>query len=345
MIDRTYCSSSFLMYRYIVDIGKVFSNKYPPRISELPQERISIQNSENLYAALKSQVDEATMDGKAALALSGGIDSAILAKMMPKGSTAYTFKCVVPGVKVVDETEIAAQYADACGLNHKVIEIFWKDVEEYAPLLMKHKGAPIHSIETQIYKASLQAKADGFERLIYGEAADSVFGGLSGLLSQDWNFGEFLERYIFVKPWKVLKEFKIILNPMFRHVKNGYIDPHEFISTEFYKESINSYINASNAANIGVIMPYANCKMDCVIDYNRVRSGENKYLVREVFKKLYPGFEIPPKTPMPRPTNEWFKNWSGPNRAEFWPHCTDNMTGDQKWLVYSLEKFLDIIDE
>ena len=91
-------------------------------------------------------------------------------------------------------------------------------------------------------------------------------------------------------------------------------------------------------------MPYAQCKMDVPIDYCRIRNGENKYLVREVFSRLYENFEIPKKTPMPRPMNEWFADWEGPKRPEFWPHCTDDMTGDQKWLVWALEKFLNTID-
>ena len=71
------------------------------------------------------------------------------------------------------------------------------------------------------------------------------------------------------------------------------------------------------------------------IDYARVR-------VREVFNRLYEGFEVPPKLPMPRATNEWLRDWQGPRRQEFYPHCTDGMTGDQKWLVWAPERFLDI---
>ena len=85
-------------------------------------------------------------------------------------------------------------------------------------------------------------------------------------------------------------------------------------------------------------------KRQVPLDYARVRGGESKYLVREVFKSLYPDFVAPPKLPMPRATNEWFKDWKGPVRPEFLPHCTDNMTGDQKWLVYCLDMFLNLLD-
>ena len=78
--------------------------------------------------------------------------------------------------------------------------------------------------------------------------------------------------------------------------------------------------------------------------YTQDRHGLNFTLVREVFQRLYPDLKVPAKTPMPRPMNEWFKDWTGPQRPEFWPHCTDHMNGDQKWLVWCLENFLNMID-
>lgn len=264
---------------------------------------------------------------------------------MPKGSIAYTFKCIVPGVLVTDESITAAKYAAECGLQHKIIEVYWEDFEKYAPLLMKKKGAPIHSIEVQIYKALLQAAEDGVEAVVFGEAADAVYGGLSGLLSQDWMIGEFIERYSYVMPYKVLKDSKMVIEPFKRFSRAGMIDPHEFVSKFFIEESVASYMNAATAAGMKLILPYPETYLAEQIDYERIRIGENKYLVREIFKRLYPSFEIPPKTPMPRPMNEWFKDWEGPKREEFWPHCTDNMTGDQKWLVWALERFLNLLDE
>lgn len=343
--DIKYCSSSFLMYRTIVDHNKCFSQKYPPSFFDDSIERTPINNSEELEAKLKAEVEKATANGKAALALSGGIDSAILAKFMPKGSTAYTFQCIVPGKEVTNEVPRAAEYAKECGLEHKVIKVYWEDFEKYAPVLMKHKGAPIHSIEVQIYKAGLQAKADGFDTLIFGESADSVFGGLSNLLSQNWTIGDFIERYQFVPPYKVLKDFSFITEPFLKHVKDGYIDPHEFISTEFFKESVGSYSNALETAKVNFVAPYVKCFLSSPLDYKKVRNGENKYLVREVFNRLYQNFDVPQKTPMPRPMNEWFNDWQGPTRPEFWPHCTDHMTGDQKYYIWSLETFLDLISE
>lgn len=329
-----YSMSAFCMFRITNPDEICTIEQYFPK-------RVQIHNSSELSAYLKNRVETICKTRKVALALSGGIDSAILAKHMPKNSTAYTFKCVVPGIQVTDETILAAKYAKECGLKHKIVEIYWEDYEKFSPILMKQKKAPIHSIEIQIYKAALQAKADGFDTLIFGEAADAVYGGLSGLLSKDWRIGEFIQRYSYILPYQVLKNSEMILSPYKRFCEDGMIDPHKFISEFFIQESIGSYINAVTAAGCQLILPYPETKLTEPIDYTRIRNGENKYVVREIFKKLYPTFNIPPKTPMPRPMEEWLKDWKGPVRKEFWPHCTDYMSGDQKWLVWILEQYLN----
>lgn len=344
IVDKSYCASSFLMYRTIADSNKAFKDGIKPILYSKENKLDMIENSYDLENSLKRQLDELSGKGKIALALSAGIDSAILARFMPKDSIAYTFKCVVPGQQVIDESIAAAKYAKECGLKHKVIEIYWEDFEKYAPLLMRHKGAPIHSIEVQIYKAALEAKKDGIDIFVFGESSDLNYGGLSGLLSKDWTFGEFVDRYSYVKPYHVLKDSKLILEPYKQYEEDGYVNVFEFMRNFFLVEAMGSYTNACDTAGIKLATPYVNTYLSAKLDIERIRSGDNKYIVREVFKRLYPNYETPTKTPMPRPMNEWFAKWQGPTRQEFWPHCTDNMTGDQKWLVWALEKFFDIIE-
>lgn len=203
-VDREYCMSAFLTYRTIHNPEFTFADWLLPRHFDLPsiEERLPVRDSETLKNELRRATQEAAKDGKAALALSGGIDSAILAKFMPRGSVAYTFRCVVPGIQVTDESATAARYAEECGLEHRIIDISWEDVQRLSPALMKRRGAPIHSIEVQICKAAMQAKADGFERLIFGESADANYGGHDGLLSKDWLAGDFIERYTYVSRGK-----------------------------------------------------------------------------------------------------------------------------------------------
>lgn len=342
-IDVAYCASSFLQFRTIADRTKAFSAEYPPRYFEDYPTRTPINTSEELADFLRSRIAEKCGGKPVALALSGGADSAILARYVPEGSVAYTFKCVVPGQEVTDETGVAARYAEECGLEQRVVEIYWEDMEELAPELMKRKGTPIHSIEVQICKAARQAVADGFTHMVFGESADVVYGGFSQLLSKDWTFGDFVERYSHVMPYKALKDHRLVLEPYRRFEQDGMVDPHKFVSEFFRIESMGSYTNALECAGITPVCPFSETYLAHDINYSRVRAGENKYLVREVFDKEYPGWGFPAKTPMPRPVDQWLETYE-PTRGEFWPHCTSTMTGDQKWLVWAVEKFLDIIE-
>ena len=344
-VDVQYCSSSYLMFRTIADSSKAFSPLFPVRLWNEERDLLPVTDGASLISALRARLEEACAGKKVALALSGGIDSAVLARLVPKDTIAYTFQCVVPGISVTDETERASMYANECGLDHKVIQIFWDDFERFAPLLMKHKGAPIHSIEVQIFKAALNAKEDGSDLFVFGESADLNYGGLSDLLSVDRSIGEFIDRYNYVQPHHALRKPIMITEPYEQYVReDGSFDTHEFCRGFFLREAMGSYSNACSCADITLETPYVHTWLDDPLDIARIRAGENKYVVREAFDLLYPGWEVPKKTPMPRPMNEWMAEWNGPQRPEFWPNCTQKMTGDQKWLVWALERFLDIID-
>ena len=264
MVDKNFCMSSYLMYRYVYD--EAFDFGLPHKNVDISFERTPIDNGDELINFLRARVEEATADGKAALALSGGIDSAILAKFMPEGSTAYTFRCLVPDKKVTDESEQAAHWAEICKLNHKVVDIYWEDVEAVADKLMLRKGTPIHSIETQIYIAAQKVFSDGFTKFIFGENADIIFGGHDGLLSKDWIFGDFVNRYSYILPYKVLREPKLPLAPFREFEVDGRIDLHAFIEKYYRQESTGSYVNACEMANVKVVMPYALTKLARPID-------------------------------------------------------------------------------
>ena len=47
---------------------------------------------------------------------------------------------------------------------------------------------------------------------------------------------------------------------------------------------------------------------------------------------------------MPRAVDQWLDDWSGPEREEFLPNCVYNMSGDQKWLLWALESFLNLLE-
>lgn len=71
-VDKEFCMSSYLMYRYVYDCEKCFAQNVPCRQVNLNFNRTAVRDKYSLWRALKEIVDKACMDGRAALALSGG---------------------------------------------------------------------------------------------------------------------------------------------------------------------------------------------------------------------------------------------------------------------------------
>ena len=91
------------------------------------------------------------------------------------------------------------------------------------------------------------------------------------------------------------------------------------------------------------IDPYEILKMADPLDLNRVRNGDSKYIIRDLFRMKYPEIPVPQKNPMPRPVDEYFKTWPGPKRPEFKKDIDmSKFTGNQKWQLFALEKFLEM---
>ena len=119
----------------------------------------------------------------------------------------------------------------------------------------------------------------------------------------------------------------------------------KFMDEVFSVESSGSYMNAFGAAFLPYYDPYAILVMEEDLDMKRVRNGEPKYLIRELYALKYPEREIPFKIPMPRPVDKIFENWTGPIRHEFRKDIPmRDLTGNQKWQLWCAEKFLNLLD-
>lgn len=343
--DTNFCMNSYLMYRAIVDEDCRFSDSLEPRFYHNDVPRTPVHSSEELEAHLRYEINKALQNGPAALMLSSGMDSAILAAFLPKGTQTYTLHC--QSDSSIDETEVARNYAEINGLKHTVIDIFWSDYEDYSLPLMKQKGCPIHPLEVQVYKAALQAKRDGIKTLIFGETADIIYGGHSKLLSRDWTLTEFTERFSFVDVKKVLRHPDIIQTPVLRHVKkDGKVDVFGFLNAFEYDVSLGFYNNACRLADINFFSPYASSILGAPLNMERIRNGESKYIIRELFGKIYPEIPVPDKTPLPRPMSEWLRDWTGPLHKDIIPDHLAEMSGDRKWYIYALNRFLtEIVGE
>lgn len=342
MTDKKYCMSSYMAFRYIEDDDKEFydgmkHNNIKPLADE---DRILVHTVDDIDREIGKQMEEFKNKRKGIL-LSGGMDSAIVASYLG-GSDAYTFR-FLGGEFQKEELARAEYYAKYYGLTLHYVDITWDTVISHLDACMKAKCAPVHSIEPQILQAALQAKADGIEMMFVGESSDLIFGGMDGLLAKDWTFEEFMNRYIFTKPEEVLVDAESMQYLFERYRKGEMIDFLTFMDDVFSIESSSSYLNAFAVAGMPYYDPYAKLKMADELDLHRVRNGEPKYLIRELMAKKYPEIPVPNKVPMPRPVDEYFKNWEGPKRPEFKKDIDmSKYTGNQKWQMYCLEKFLDM---
>ncbi len=160
MVDKNYCMSSYLALRHVYDKEKTFKeNMKHFDFEPIPEEKqIACASEEEIEEQILRILGTKDLT-KAALLLSGGMDSAILASYMPKGTKAYTARCMAPGA--VDETQRAKQYCEFYGLEHIVVDITWQDYLDSIDFLMLNDGCPVNSNEPQVYKLAQAAKFGG----------------------------------------------------------------------------------------------------------------------------------------------------------------------------------------
>lgn len=348
MIDKNLSMSSFLALRYTEKRDVDFTEKLSYRHPQLPDnnDRILVKSAKDIENAIENQISGIRKEhkGKIGILLSGGMDSSILASFLP-GCEAYTFR-FLGGEYQKEELQRAEQFAAYYGLNLHYIDINWETVINNLKPVMKSKGGPVHSIEPQICQAAQIAKNDGIELMIIGDGSDYVFGGMDQLLSQDWTFEDFYHRYIYVDPEEVLKSPVSIKYLFERYRQGSKIDFVGFMDIVATEESYGSYSNAFLTAGLPYYDPYEKLKMAEPLDLTRIRKGESKYLIRELFKMRYPDIPVPEKLPMPRPVDQYFANWEGPSRNEFRKNIDiSKFKGNQKWLIWCLEEFLNMVDE
>ncbi|MBR4572679.1 MAG: asparagine synthase [Prevotella sp.] len=348
MINKDFCLSSYIAFRYIWKDGMDFaegmrhSNVEPHPLAD----RIPVKTAEEIDAEIQTQVDKLYEQySSIGILLSGGMDSAIVASYLKPGSHAYTFVSKETSI-FNNDVERSKEYCKKFDLIQHFIEISFDDFREFTPIVMKQKCSPVHSIEPQIYKAAIEAKKDGVECMLIGDGADYVFGGMDKLLSKDWKFDDFVKRYISLDPEKVLVNPKEITEPFEPYRKNGdMIDFLGFMDDLCTNESYSSYDNAFTSAKMPYHDPYEILIMAEKLDLNRVRNGESKYLIRDLYRMKYPEIPVPEKIPMPRPVDAIFKNWEGPKREEFLKDINMNsLTGNQKWQLWCAEQFLNSLD-
>lgn len=332
-------ASSYLAFRYLARREWSWRPGLQPSWPEEDDRgQVAVSTPGAIRAALSHLLAREAASPSTALLLSGGIDSAILAALLPPGTRAYTVRFHAPGA--LDESVGAAQFATRCGLSHRVVTVTWEDHLAHIDALMRHKRSPLHPAEVGLHLAARAAAEEGATRLVIGTGADSTFGGLDQLLSRDWTFEEFVQRYTFLDPALVL-DVPVSMREIFEEYRRGAcIDVQGFLKEVHGRGISQAFANAASAAGCSLVEPYEALHLDAPLDLERIRRGESKYLLRALFAELYPELALPPKVAFARPMDEWLASWRPYGgsllRADL---PISQLTGEQRWLLFCLERF------
>lgn len=130
---------------------------------------------------LRDLLEETCADivpGTAALALSGGVDSAVLAALLRGRVRLYTLDPELPGYS---EADAAQAIADALGMPLRRIRVGAQDYVDALPAAIAACEAPLYNLHPVSRHLLAQVvRADGCDLLISGDGADELFRGGSG---------------------------------------------------------------------------------------------------------------------------------------------------------------------
>jgi len=131
--------------------------------------------SQAIETAVLLRADTSYTADTCATALSGGVDSALIAAISQT-------PCIAVGMEGSHDLQQAARVASLCGLDLYTKIIYGRDVEDALPLVMKctqHLSmTPVDiAIGVTLWFIGETAKEQGYTRLLSGHRADELFGG------------------------------------------------------------------------------------------------------------------------------------------------------------------------
>lgn len=265
-----------------------------------------------------------------ALLLSSGMDSAILAPYMPKGSVAYT---IYHEELEKNELDVARFYCEKFGLVHRPIRVLARDYFEVIGPLMATKKMPLSPAEPILHLAARVAKRDGHAEVVTGGGADTRCGGFRKLRKnvRPEKFAAVL-RDAYLKPWRVLKASASV-----DHVFERFTGPEGVVDARAFLRHIGvelfAFDNAINSAGVRHVAPF----VTCVVDFDETRNRkQEKYVIAEAYREIY-GCDAPKKWGLQKPTY-LLKDYR-PTHPFFQAQATEGLDYPRKFLVYCLEQF------
>ena len=298
-----------------------------------PRHLITVNDEREIEEHIKTTMQ--SLPSTSGILLSGGIDSTLLARFMPEGSTAYTIDYEEAGRR--SEFQEAAQFIRA-GVRHKAVFVSRKQYFQVAEELMLLKRMPLVPHEPPVAMACKQAMKDGVTHMVGGWGADTRFGSFDNYF-RDARWDDFQANilYKYWNPSDVLRESSDVSWVARQYIEDGAMDVQRFL-IEVGTEG-NAIFTTMQGLGLTPVFPFVEMRYGPGLDVERIINGDAKYLLKSIFRRTYPNHAPARKSPLHVPYNKWMMGYQ-PTRKEFKPTLKlQPDQGKRNALIFSLERY------
>lgn len=288
---------------------------------------IPVSSKDELIEYCRDRLSD--ISGKVGLMLSGGMDSAILAAMLPEGSVAYTLDYDELRGEL-SEFDAAARFIKK-GIAHKRVKVTKNQYFAAARELTFLKQQPTVPHDPAIAVAAKVALADGVTHLVTGIGADGRFGGFAHLYADDSRSGfqKCLHKQ-FLDPTSILVNSYPVGFLIDKYTVEGRVDVAGFLREVGTEGTAVS--DSIKALGLEPVNPFTEIHLEG-------GNGLRKKIIKEAFLSLYGGERPNKKIALPVPYKQWLSNYR-PVMPEFKLNCVKHVHGKRRYLVYSVELYL-----
>lgn len=273
--------------------------------------------------------------------ISSGIDSATVAKTLPKKS--YAFYATYEERDFDPELEIVKQYTQENELQLIVVNVSWEDYEQHMDYLMRVKKLPIHPCEIPVYMCCKKAQELGVHVLFSGWGADTHFGGMDKLMTKEWSIDDFKHRFEYCSSLQLTSDYNNYVSFL---KSDNTVNVYDFLTYNYHVMTLRSFFYIPELFGLIHLPLWSYLGVES-LDIKRIKN-EPKYIIQEAFKLMYPNFKPTEKLPFTRPTDlymeEHFNDYTYCENLKLHSqqinNNTINTTGQQKWMIYILNRFL-----
>lgn len=279
-----------------------------------------------LLAFLRSQ----RVDGQLGIALSGGMDGAIVAATL-RPSLAYTLAYDERDAEV-DE---AAQIAREVGASLRVVRVTREQFFRTSEMLIDATHRPVIPHAALIHLLAREARQDGCTAFATGSGAHGEWPQFyAAAHSVDALMRAWFR--VLVNPARVLRD-PVDVRPVFARYErpDGTVDVQRMIR-EVGTEGDGAE-RAIEAAGLAAVMPLRACRFAGQYDPQAFGRATLKPHVSEAFRILF-GRKAPPKAALPAPYRAWMEGYAPTH--PMWSEGASRLTGKRLFLVWSIERWM-----